>query len=223
MIYINKSITKSKLAMFYRNKMSETGMRKIGYLAVYLGPMGSGKSTRALEQATQFSTLGLKTAYITSTMDTERKLTGGVEGKFSSHNPLNSCLDKSVEYMSCSAIKDLNLECYDAIVIDESQFLESLKDDVYSLVSKGKIVQVYGLSGDYTGNKFGEAIDLIPMADEFHQMKAKCTQCFSNRDNMHGFFSSAPFTDRIITGSKVVVVGGMTMYKPCCRAHHTHI
>jgi len=204
----------------------EDGTRRSGYLVLYLGPMGSGKSTKALEQATQFSVLGLKSAYVTSVLDAGRELEGGVSGKFASHNPLNKTLDKTVDYLSCTALKDIDLSVYDAVVIDESQFMSNLYVDVVTLVNAGKIVQVYGLSGDFKGRRFGETIDLIPQADEFHHMKAKCKQCFSNTTSMSGCFASAPFTDRLETVSlrdSIVIVGGMDMYISCCRMHHSYI
>jgi len=190
---------------------------KIGHLTVRLGPMCAGKTSHACQEASTLSVLGLRVAYINHNIDNDRTTLGGCPGKFHCHNPSNIFLDSNVETLISSTLSSLNLELYEAIVIDESQFFDDLVETVNKLVNDGKIVQVYGLAATFDRKKFGHTIELIPNADVFEQMTAKCVVCLKDKDLG---FQPASFTMKTIDGAEVIVAGGLEKYLAVCRKHH---
>jgi len=140
-------------------------------LHVTTGCMYSGKTTHLIKAA---SLGGLVIDYDTST---------GI-GSLTSH---------SMETIDCLTTKDLsNVYVSDAtsIFINEAQFFGGLVPFVQKMMSLGKHVHVYGLDGDFKQEKFGNILDLIPMADTYTKLYAICEQCsgkasFSKRLSSH--------------------------------------
>lgn len=161
-------------------KRTETDTR-CGYLALYIGPMGSCKTTRASEAATRYAVpCNISTVYVNHELDKWRKTSGGEYGKFSSHNASNVKLSDSVSVISCDCLRSAfdQLLRYDAIIIDEGQFYPDLPEVVRSLVNVyHKRVEIYGLDGDYKRENIGRVLELIPEADHFEKMTATCIPC----------------------------------------------
>ena len=63
---------------------------------------------------------------------------------------------------------------YDIVLINEAQFFYELKKFVIDALSRRKIVYLFGLDGDFKQEKFGEIIDLLPMADTYIKLYATC-------------------------------------------------
>ena len=174
--------------------------------------MGACKTTRAIEQCTQFSTFGMSTLYVNNCIDAGRTLKGGVQDVFTSHNASNRYLCSNVSTLRCTTLYDINYREYEVVIIDEAQFFSDLVQTVKKLVDEGKTVQVYGLVADYKKEKFGNVIDLIPMADVFEQLTAKCIECLKSKE-----IRNAPFTYKsTIESNNVIDAGGFDKYKPMC-------
>ena len=62
----------------------------------------------------------------------------------------------------------------DIILINEGQFFTGLKEFVKCALENKKTVYVFGLDGDFKQKKFGEILDLIPNADTYKKLYAKC-------------------------------------------------
>jgi thymidine kinase len=179
--------------------------------------MTAGKTTRACQEATSFAVFGLRTAYVNNNHDMFRKSAGGSTGKFSSHNPSNIHLCDEVDVHICNRLSDVNLLIYEAVVIDEGQFFEDLVEVVTQLVEAGTMVQVYSLQGTFERKRFGNAIYLIPNADVFEQMTAKCMDCFID-PNLG--FQKAAFSRRDTDETGLIEIGGIDKYSATCRKHH---
>lgn len=179
-----------------------------GYLTLYMGPMGASKTTKAVEECVRVSVLGKTVLYVNNSID-KRVLEGGVEGVFTSHNSSLRYLSDKVDTVSCSALGDIDFSKYDVVVIDEGQFFRDLVQTVSKLIQQRKTVSIYALSATSEMEKFGSVCDLIPMADRFKQLRAKCVTCSKS-----GCMVPAPFTH--CKKDTVVQVGGMNMYTPMC-------
>lgn len=173
---------------------------------MFMGPMGASKTTRAVEHCVCMSALGKKVLYVNSCLD-KRVLEGGVEGVFTSHNSSLKYLSDKVGTVSCSVLRTVNFVEYDVIVIDEAQFFNDIVESVERMVAAGKSVRVYGLSSDSDMCKFGRVQELIPIADRFKQLRAKCSVCFGH----------AAFTLATQRKQGQVAAGGMDQYMPVCR------
>lgn len=177
-----------------------------GSLDVILGPMFSGKSTSLLNSLAVAHSLGRKVLYINNIIDTRS------EQDFSTHGLVTHVPFKTIRV---SSLSDVDVEDYDVIGVDEAQFFNSLVKEVLKWVETGKDVIVSGLSGTSEKVEFGELIYLIPRADTFTQMKAKCTFCAKKGNHI-----DAPFTMKY-TSTKVnekgISVGSDDKYAAVCR------
>jgi thymidine kinase len=107
----------------------------------------------------------------------------------------------------CTSIIHLSIEQlnYDVILINEAQFFKGLKEFVVRALEIGKIVYLFGLDGDFKQEKFGELIDLLPMADTYKKLYATCA-CGAK----------ASFSKRL--SNEISQYGPHDKYVPVCRA-----
>jgi thymidine kinase len=71
-------------------------------------------------------------------------------------------------------VLDTSFTSYDILLINEAQFFTGLKEFVLGELKKKKTVYLFGLDGDFKQEKFGELIDLLPHADTYVKLYAKC-------------------------------------------------
>ena len=79
--------------------------------------------------------------------------------------------------IKCRKIQNLyyfNCSTWDIILINEAQFFTGLKEFVVEALKKKKTIYLFGLDGDFKQEKFGELIDLLPMADTYVKLYATC-------------------------------------------------
>jgi thymidine kinase len=108
----------------------------------------------------------------------------------------------------CTSITNLSVICiddYNIILINEAQFFKGLKKFVLEALEKNKTVYLFGLDGDFKQEKFGEIIDLLPMADTYVKLYATC-----------GCGAKASFSKRL--SNEVSQYGPYDKYIPVCRA-----
>lgn len=171
-------------------------------LNVVIGPMYSGKSTELLRIYNRY-----KRNYKILVINHNTDIRYG-ENSVNTHNQ-NSVSSKSVSELYDSNITE-NIDNYNIILIDEGQFFKNLYKFCKDIVeNKNKIVYVFGLSGDSNRQKFGEILDLIPIADNVTLLKSICNKCKIAKD--------AQFTLRITKNTEQVSVGGNNEYMAVCR------
>ena len=182
--------------------LKSSGNAPVGYLRVILGPMFSGKTSELISiyrhnQIAQIPTLVVN--YIEDTRYDAEKL--------STHDGL---------MIPCTRLKHLGpvfklTRTFDAIIINEGQFFDDLYEVVKGLLKLRKTIYVCGLDGDYQQKKFGQVLDIIPLADEVEKRKALCALC---RDG-----TEAAFTRRLTNETEQKVIGSEN-YIPVCRGCH---
>lgn len=187
-----------------------------GKLELVLGTMFSGKTSHILSKISFFADLGFKVLYINIDFDNRSDKT------FSTHNSfLNSkdyCEKESI-VNNVSMIKRKNLvgieyNPWDIVIIDEAHFFPDLEIWVKELLFHKKYVIVSALTGDFKGNKFGNAIDLIPICDEIVRLHAYCSVCAKNKKCRIAIYSK-----KNTKNSNTVDIGGSDKYSPVCREH----
>ena len=180
-------------------------MNKSGYLALYLGCMYAGKTSKLISIYEKNKTAGISTCVINYIEDKRYH-----DNKMSTHDrKMISCLPVQKIYDVFEKDASL-LEKTDAFIINEGQFFSDLYDVVKLLVNDhGKKVYVCGLDGDYRMKKFGQMLDLIPIADHVEKLHAVCTLCKA----------PASFTKRLTNETAQKVIGSDN-YIPVCRACH---
>ena len=82
----------------------------------------------------------------------------------------------------------------------------NLRVAVVLLLKAGKHVIVAGLSGDYKRQKFGEILDLIPIADDVTFKRALCKECC--HPGRHASFTKriSNETTKVLVNAKYIAV-----------------
>lgn len=175
-----------------------------GKLNIVLGPMYSGKSTELLRIYNKFK---IKNEILVINHKTDERY--GKNNIYTHNKNSLNCLSliNLNEYYELYKINKNNI---DVILIDEGQFFNDLYDFCKDMVdNKNKIVYVFGLSGDFERSKFGQMLDLVPIADNIKHLKSICYNCDDVKD--------APFTMRKTSNKEQVSVGGEGEYIAVCR------
>ena len=114
-----------------------------------------------------------------------------------------------LEAISCTLLSEVHdkVSKYDVIGIDEGQFFEDIVEFSEKFANEGKIIVIAALDGSFERKRFGNVIDLIPMAERVVKLDAVCIDCKE----------PASFTKRLIESMETEVIGGAEIYKPVCR------
>ena len=190
-------------------------------LTLTLGPMNSGKTTELLDEASRLNSIGLKALYVNHSLDTR----SGTE--VSTHNNILSYRENlpNITFIKVSKLKDLNVNSFHSILIDEGQFFDDLVESVAAFRTLGKYVHVGALIGDYQCRPIGRTLDLIPTCDnpaaDVRFKTAYCLRC-AQEDHVA---TVANYSYRLDPNEKgQFVVGGTTgkgaKYMAMCRVHY---
>jgi thymidine kinase len=170
-------------------------------LKLYIGPMFSGKTSKIMEIYYKYIKTDMKVMVINHSFDVRYSNT-----MLSNHNK---------EMIPCRWTDTLsNISCeeiaiVDVILINEGQFFNDLYKCVKQWVdTEGKKVYVCGLDGDSNRNKFGEILDIIPLADKVVKLNSLCSICKNG--------TKAVFTIRLTHETSQILIGS-DCYKPVCR------
>lgn len=170
-------------------------------LKLYIGPMFSGKTSKIMEIYYKYIKTDMNVMVINHSFDVRYSNT-----MLSNHNKeMIPCRwTDSLSNILCEEITNV-----DVILINEGQFFS----DLYKCVKKwveieGKKVYVCGLDGDSNRKKFGEILDIIPIADKVVKLNALCSLCKNG--------TKAAFTLRLTQETSQILIGS-DCYKPVCR------
>eukprot|EP00798_Chlamydomonas_sp_ICE-L_P000536 gene536-1948_t len=153
-----------------QSEKPQATIQAVGSVEVILGPMFAGKSTELLARIRQARGHG------------------------------RSVLVRSVQAMQPEARESAaTYAAAEVIAIDEAQFF----DDLHAFVLEAadldhKTVIVAGLDGDFQRRRFGQLLDIVPLADRVTKVGAKCQLC----DKV------SLFSVRIVKSDSVELVGG---------------
>ena len=129
-------------------------------LHLTLGCMYSGKTTALIETAAIGQCLVLD--YDTTCSDKP----------YSSH--IYSHDAKSIACIKVYDLSKIDFTIFDSILINEAQFFKNLKIFIKHALDCDKHVYVFGLDGDFKQDVFGEMLELIPIADSYVKLYARC-------------------------------------------------
>ena len=174
------------------------------YLKVIIGPMWSGKSTEVINIYKYNRIAQINTLVVNFAEDKRYH-----ETKLSTHDKVMIPCKRFVKL--AHLIDDKELHNYKCIVIDEAQFFDDLVDAVAILLQMKKFVYVCGLDGDFQMKKFGQILDVIPMADEVIKKQALCAICRNVK--------KASFTKRLTSESSQKLIGNSNYIPVCTECH----
>jgi thymidine kinase len=167
-------------------------------LEIILGSMFSGKSTTLIKKTEGFQKIGKRCLLVNHVLDSR------VSGNYvRSHDGI------TLEAVKTDDLTTLELNFFDVILIDEGQFFTNLKTEVEKMLEQKLTVIVAGLNSNFNMEKFGEMIDLVPIADNIIYLQANCYNCDDK----------ASFTKRLSSEEEVISVE--SSYAPACRKCHS--
>lgn len=177
---------------------------------LFLGPMWSAKSSRLIHEYQKWHCINKPTLVINHQIDNRY----GQDSYLYTHDQIRiPCI--LVDQLA-NVDQQLIQNC-EAIFINEGQFFSDLL--YYCLEwceQQGKHIYVVGLDGDRHRQKFGQIIDLIPYADHYEKLKAKCKLCL---DGTHAIFTY----DQTDNQNENQIKVGSEQYLPLCRKHYLQL
>ena len=189
--------------------------------------MFAGKSSELLRRIAVYEAQGLTVALIKSDTDNRYSAAHVV-----THDGLSRpCFATP----SLAAFREMSAEVYaaaDVISVDEAQFFPDLAHFCTTAADEdAKRIILAGLDGDFLRQKFGQVLDLVPLADKVTKLTAICKFCEHEAagENNNNFRSGeenefpALFSLRLAAEGGQQVVGGADKYAPVCRRHYVEL
>ena len=174
-------------------------MNKTSTLNLIIGPMFSGKTSELLRIAKRLKSINLKVL-----------LLNYYEDKRYSNTLMATHDNETIPCKFIAHFDNIEYDDYDIICINEAQFFTKLIPFCKKVLKDNKSLYVSGLDGDFKQEKFGEILDLIPLADSITKLHAFCKICQDG--------TPAHFTKRLVSNKQQKLIG-VDEYIPVCRNH----
>lgn len=187
-----------------------------GYIEIIFGPMFSSKTVELITNYNKYSVTSKKCFYINSIKDTrsESLVSSNTKTKF----------DIPEEFVGCKTkyLRDVDVDDYDIIFVDEGQFYEDLVETVRSWAEKkSKCVFVAGLIATSEREQFGQLLTLFLYASKVTHTTAICLDCISETDATHVCDKfPAAFTSALEAKTGKELIGSSDKYKSTCQHHY---
>lgn len=174
-------------------------------MELIIGPMFSGKSTELIRRCRRLESIGKQVLIVNSSKDTR------------CGNMVQTHDKKQIIAIKVDSIKDIvnckEFQSCQVIAIDEAQFFTDLKDTAPLLCfNHNKEVIICGLDGDFNQKKFGEILDLIPLATKVDKLSGYCGLC---NNKTEGHFTIRRNSDF----SQQELIGASDIYMCVCKDH----
>jgi thymidine kinase len=172
-------------------------------LDILMGSMFSGKSTELIRRVRRQRVLGREIRVVNHSLDERGE--GGVGSKVKTHD------SSEINALKVSRLDSSLFDGVDGVAVDETQFFVGLREWVEAGLRRGKHIILAGLDGDFQQKKFGELLDVIPLADEVIKLRALCMFC---KDGTPGSFT---YRNPGVGHGEQVLVADEDSYKAVCR------
>lgn len=178
-------------------------------LEVVMGPMFSGKTSYALSYVRRQRAIGKRVLVIKPDIDNRYTKNDLI---VSHDQDRLECMLWNTKEPLCQ-IKLETIRDYDCFVLEEAQFFNHLHHFCNELLIQfRKNILVVGLDGCALQKKFGEILDIIPLASSVTKLSALCQLCRNG--------TLAPYTStKYEANEQQVSVGGAEKYIAVCLNH----
>ncbi len=185
-----------------------------GWVEVICGPMCAGKSEELIRRVNRFKYADISYLVFKPKIDTRSKS----EAKSRDGKRVRAIeVSKSTDIIEHLRAEKRCDRLYDAVAIDEAQFLdEELGKVCNELANRGYVVYVAGLDLDFRGEPFPSMKELLAYADVVTKLTAICTVCGAEANRTQRLINEKPakYDDPLIQ------VGDTEAYEARCRSHH---
>ena len=203
----------SKMQGLYGTSSQRCKEGECGRIDVIVGPMFAGKTSELLQRVAQMEVTGQNVLVIKSDKDvrySDRHVTSHDGKKRECHavSTLAEVKQKLLQEYQSSPV----------IAIDEAQFFSDLIQFCTNAADEDhKHVIIAGLDGDFLRNRFGQVLDVMPLADSVTKLSATCFFC--SRENSEKQ-NPAVFSLRLTSNMNQEEIGGAESYVAACRRHY---
>lgn len=174
----------------------------------FYGAMGSSKTADALMKRYNYQEKGMKAALLKPKLENR-------DGKKIIRSRIG--LEAECEYVEdfLESVKLNGKPAYDAIIVDEVQFLSRSQIDALSDIVDNYDIPVlcYGLRTDFQSNAFEGSARLLELADELIETSTVCWCGHKAR------FNARVCDGHIVRDGAQVQMGGNESYVALCRRH----
>lgn len=180
--------------------------RDTGYLAMFVGPMYSGKTSKLLDLYKQFKFCNVEVIVINYSEDTRYTQESLV---YTHDKQMIACIMSTSLFESFPITSETFIKT-EVFLINEGQFFCDIVQWVKIAVGKpyNKHIYVCGLDGDFKREIFGDWLNLIAYSDSVQKLTSICCDCRN---------ASAIFSYRLTSETKQKVIGSDS-YIPLCRS-----
>lgn len=183
-------------------------------IEIFMGPMFAGKTTALLRRVAELEAKGFNVAVVKSSKD-DRYCNSSVV----THNGLKRPCFAAPTLRAFREAAGADYPSFHVIAVDEAQFFPDLHDFCsHAADHEHKRLVLAGLDGDFQRKRFGQVLDLLPMADIVVKLTANCKFCKQEHKQVPALFSL-----RIAADSRQELVGGADTYAPVCRRHYVQL
>lgn len=199
-------------------KINNAHFFDVGSCEIIFGPMFSGKTSTLLGELTESADIGLKVLYINHQRDVRD--TEFYSYETSTHSSQFKGISDKLTCRKTEFLKNVAVDHYDVIGIDEGQWFEDLVEVVREWVlEKNKRVVIASLDGSFKMESFGHAHKLVCLCDPggIKKLGARCKRCMlKNKPYRHYRLVPAGFTIRTQGGNALIESGGAESYEAVC-------
>ena len=174
----------------------------------FYGAMGSSKTADALMKRYNYHERGMKAALLKPKLENRDG-----EKIIRSRIGLQAECDYVEDFLE--SVKENGKPDYDAIIVDEAQFLSREQIDALSDIVDNYDIPVlcYGLRTDFQSNAFEGSARLLELADELIETS---TVCWCGRKAR---FNARVCNGKVVRNGAQVQMGGNESYVALCRRH----
>ena len=171
------------------------------------GTMGASKSANLIMTVNNYKSIGRKVGVLKPSTDT--RTTDTVSSRTGMSTKIDILLDSA---------DDVSFDPeWDALLVDECQFLQPFQIDQLRALTRKMPVICYGLRTDYTSHAFPGSLRLLEIADSIEEIKMLCTCCDRKAVFNAMYSSNSDGTFSVITtGDSSPVIAGEELFKALC-------
>lgn len=182
-----------------------------GSITTIIGPMFSGKTTEMLRLLRLKARSGKKCIVVRYSGDTRYNLESitnhdGIvfDGYIMVKGNKVQCADVKI----CNNIKDVDMDLYDVLAIDELHFFTDETEYLNKLANNGKYIIVSGLHSSFEQKPIGQFLtNVLAISDDIKYMPGLCRICGG----------IGTFNIRTNDSKELIEVGGDDKYMTVCR------
>jgi len=130
--------------------------------------MFSGKTSELVRRVQRYKLAGYNCVIVSYLRDTRISV-----NNIASHDGIRV---PAIPATTLAEVRDAIID-YDVVGIDEGHFFPDIVGFCEGACDLGKKVIVAGLDGDFRKQKFGEILNLIPLAESVTKLSAICMSC----------------------------------------------